>query len=37
MQFTENTRVYERDWVTGVHFEFCEIGLKYAFNLLDAD
>ena len=27
----------QRDWVTGIHFEFCEIVLNNAFNLVDVD
>ena len=34
---SENTWVYERDQVTGIHFEFCKIALNYAFNLVDVD
>ena len=34
---TENTWVYERNWVAAIHFKLCEIVLNYAFNLVDVD
>ena len=37
MQCTQNAWVYERDWLTGIHFQFCEIILNYALNLVDGD
>ena len=33
----ENILVYETDWVTGIHFEFCKIALNYAFTLVNVN